>query len=293
MSTAPRSADPLNEPIHGPVPEGRPPWRDNAYVCFWDPAQAVFGVLHLSTSPNSEGRRARFSLNVGGVPIEIVETPHAAEAWTSASISYPLDDTIRVEHPSVGAKLTLSPRFTYADYSTSEVIPPLVPGEPQQHFQQVIGVSGEVRVGDRVIELSANGFRDRTWGYRDESAHIVEYLSFMAVFEDFGFTALRFLDIEGGNRIEGFCLSETSVTRVSQVGATRDGAGLLAAVHLEIDGTPFEAEVTAKLGGFWVPMGPVRRGPTLSAYDELVELTTPDGRVGHAFVEHAGIRRIY
>lgn len=293
MSTAPTSTDPLNEPIHGPVPDGRPPWRDNAYVCFWDPAQAVFGVLHVSTSPNSEGRRARFSLNVGGVPIEVVETPHAREAWTSDSIRYPLDDTILLDHPSVSASLKLTPRFNFADYSASEVIPPLVPGEPQQHFQQVVGISGEIRVRDRVIQLAADGFRDRTWGYRDESAHIVEYLSFMALFDDFGFTALHFIDSEGGHRVEGFCLSEDSVTRVTEVGATRDGAGLLGAAHLEIDGTPFEAEVSAKLGGFWVPMGPSRRGPTLSAYDELVELTTADGRVGHAFVEHASIRRIF
>lgn len=293
MSTAPTTGDPLNEPIHHVVPEGRPPWRDNAYVCFWDVEQRVFGVLHVSTSANSEGRRARFSLSVDGVPFEIVETPHAREAWTSDSIRYLLDDTIRVHHPHVSADLTVSPRFVPADYSASEVIPPLVPGEPQQHFQQVISVKGAVRLGDREIVLDGEGFRDRTWGYRDESANITEYLSFMAVFEDFGFTALRFLGGDGSNKIEGFRLGDDGVQKVTAVGATRDGAGLLEIAHLEIDGEPWELTVTAKFGGFWVPMGPSRRGPTLSAYDELVELTTADGQTGHAFVEHASIRRLY
>jgi hypothetical protein len=287
------ATDPLNQPITLTVPEGRPPWRDNAYVCFWDPERDILGVLHVSTSANGEGRRARFSLGASGRSIEIVETPHSRAAWKSDSIDYPLSDTIQVDHPRLQAELTLKPRFQYADYSTSQVIPPLVPDEPQQHFQQVVDVAGRISFDGEEIDFHGDGFRDRSWGYRDESAHIVEYLSFMAVFDDFGFTALRFLDVEGGNRTEGFLLNDEGIGRITAVGATRDGSGLLEAAHLEIDGKPFESEVTAKKGGFWVPMGPSRRGPTLSAYDELVELRTADGKTGHAFVEHAGIRRIF
>jgi hypothetical protein len=286
-------SDPLNQPITLTVPEGRPPWRDNAYVCFWDADRDLLGVLHVSTSANGEGRRARFSLAIAGKTIEIVETPHSREAWRSDSIDYPLTDTIHVDHPRVRAELTLKPRFQYADYSTSQVIPPLVADEPQQHFQQVVDVSGRIEFDGEAIAFQGDGFRDRSWGYRDESAHIVEYLSFMAIFDDFGFTALRFLDVEGGDRVEGFLLSDGATGRITAVGATRDGSGLLEAAHLEIDGEPFEAGVTVKLGGFWVPMGPSRRGPTLSAYDELVGLRSADGREGYAFVEHAGLRRIY
>lgn len=287
------SGDPLNHPITQRVPDGRPPWRDNAYVCFWDSDRDILGVLHVSTSANGEGRRARFSLDIGGRTIEIVETPHTREAWTSDSIDYPLTDSVVVDHPLVRAELTLTPRFHYADYSVSQVIPPLVPGEPQQHFQQVVLVVGQITVDGTTVDFRGDGFRDRTWGYRDESAHIVEYLSYMAVFEDFGFTALRILDVEGGDRVEGFVLSDSGTGRITSVGATRDGSGLLEAAHLEWDGKQFDAEVTVKKGGFWVPMGPSRRGPTLSAYDELVGLRSSDGRQGYAFVEHAGIRRIF
>jgi len=286
-------SDPLNQPITLTVPEGRPPWRDNAYVCFWDADRDLLGVLHVSNSANGEGRRARFSLGVSGKIIEIVETPHSREAWRSDSIDYPLTDTIHVDHPRVQAELSLRPRFQYADYSTSQVIPPLVADEPQQHFQQVVDVSGRIEFDGEAIAFQGDGFRDRSWGYRDESAHIVEYLSFMAIFDDFGFTALRFLDVEGGDRVEGFLLSDGAIGRITAVGATRDGSGLLEAAHLEIDGEPFEVGVTVKLGGFWVPMGPSRRGPTLSAYDELVGLRSADGKEGNAFVEHAGIRQIF
>lgn len=291
--TAAQSTDPLNYPITLSVPDGRPTWRDNAYVCFWDVKQSLLGVLHVSTSANGEGRRARFSLKVSEKTFEIVETPHTREAWRSDSIDYPLTDTVQVDHPRVQAELSLEPRFQYADYSTSQVIPPLVPEEPQQHVQQAIGVSGRIVLDGEETLIDGVGFRDRSWGYRDESAHITEYLSFMAYFDDFAFTALRILDVEGGNRMEGFFLRDSGTESVTAIGATRDGSGLLEAAHLEVEGNPFEAQVTAKLGGFWVPMGPSRRGPTLSAYDELVALRTTDGQAGHSFVEHASIRRIF
>ena len=53
---------PLSEPIHtDPLPAGRPAFRDNAFLGFWDAGGDVFGAFHVSTSPNAEGRRARFA----------------------------------------------------------------------------------------------------------------------------------------------------------------------------------------------------------------------------------------
>jgi hypothetical protein len=285
--------DPLNEPIHGPVPEGRPSWRDNAYVCFWDPRHDLVGVLHVSTSPNAEGRRARFSLSLGGRSVELIE-PLEAGAFRSASTTYDLDDRVVVRSERVAAELRLVPRFSVADYSAGEVIPPLVAGEPQQHFQQAVGVTGRVVFDGREVEVNGEGFRDRTWGYRDESAHIDEYISFMVVFPSFAVTALRFHDIEGGNRVDGFRLRENGVTPVTGVGVTRSAAGLLAEGELELaEGEPLVLKAGERKGGFWVPMGPERRGPTLSAYDEFVELSTPDGERGYGFIEHASLRRLF
>jgi hypothetical protein len=47
---------PLSEPIHNDVPADAPPWRDNAFICFWDPAQDLYGTLHVSTSPTRAPR---------------------------------------------------------------------------------------------------------------------------------------------------------------------------------------------------------------------------------------------
>jgi hypothetical protein len=63
---------PLSEPIHNDV-AGERPWRDNAFLCFWNPDGDVVGTLHTSTSPNAEGRRARFSIQAGGKTVEVAE----------------------------------------------------------------------------------------------------------------------------------------------------------------------------------------------------------------------------
>jgi hypothetical protein len=289
----PGIGDPLNQPIHGPVPDGRPPWRDNAYVCFWDTRRNLVGVLHVSTSPNTEGRRARFSLALDGRTIELIE-PLEPGTFRSASTSYALDDRVVVNGSRISGRLELKPRFSVADYTAGQVIPPLVPGEPQHHYQQALSVVGSLTIDGRVVDVDGAGFRDRTWGYRDESAHIDEYISFMAVFPSFAVTALRFHDTDGGNRVEGFLLTDGGVTKVASIGVTRDAAGLLAEGELGLaDGGPLVLRVTERKGGFWVPMGAERRGPTLSAYDEFSALSSADGEHGHGFIEHAALRRLF
>ncbi|MCX2930667.1 hypothetical protein ORI20_10290 [Mycobacterium sp. CVI_P3] len=51
---------PLAHPVHTHVPAecgrgGNAPWRDNAFLAFWDTDSDVFGTVHVSTSPNAEG----------------------------------------------------------------------------------------------------------------------------------------------------------------------------------------------------------------------------------------------
>src|SRR5581483_7696757 len=57
----------LSEPVRvGAAGPADPPWRDNAFLAFWDESAGLYGCAHVSTSPNSEGRRARCSVAAGG-----------------------------------------------------------------------------------------------------------------------------------------------------------------------------------------------------------------------------------
>ena len=284
---------PLSEPIHtDPLPVGRPAFRDNAFLGFWDRGGEVFGAFHVSTSPNAEGRRARFSLSVGGRSTEIVE-PLEPYRFDSPSIAFDLDRRIAVDGPGLAGELTCTPLFAVADYSKGSIIPPLVPDEPLQHFQQAARVEGRFTVDGRDVAVDGFGIRDRTWGYRDESVSIAEYVALTAVFDDFAVTSMRFLSAEGTDRTEGYRLGAVAEP-IAAMGLTRNASGLLVAGHLTLaGGEALEVRVTGRLGGFWVPMGWERRAPTMSAYDEFDRVRTDGGADGVTLTEQGVVRRIF
>ena len=285
---------PLAEPIHPePLPAGRPPFRDNAYLAFWGHSGEVYGAFHVSTSPNAEGRRARLSLAAAGSrPVEVVE-PLEPGSFTSPSIGFDLDQRITVDAPALQGELHCTPLFAVADYSKGSIIPPLIPDEPLRHFQRAARVEGRFTVDGRDVVVDGFGMRDRTWGYRDESVSIAEYIAVIAVFDDFAVTSMRFLGSDGSDRTEGYRLADAA-EGLRTMGITRDASGLLVAAHLTLaDGRLFELGVTDRLGGFWVPMGWERRGPTMSAYDEFNRVRSDAGDEGISISEQGVVRRVF
>lgn len=283
--SAPRT---LSEPVTTEAPEADLPWRDNAFLAFWSVIDDVQGVVHVSTSPNAEGRRARASLTVRGATREVVE-PLDPGTFRSASINFDLAGRVTVDHPDLGLDLALTARHAVADYSDTDLIPALVPGKPLRHLQQSAVVVGKARVRDRGVDHEADfegvALRDRTWGFRDETAAFAEYLAVMLDLGDGFVTAIKFLSNDGDTTMHGFHLAEEA-TPVDALHVTRDAAGLVVGVEVGLPGREIlELRRTQARGGFWVPMGIERRGPTFSAYDEFL---TYDGGAG---VIEQGIRR--
>jgi hypothetical protein len=284
---------PLKEPVHGSVPEGRPPWKDNAFLTFWDPAKAVVGTVHVSTSPNAEGRRARFSLSIDGRIHEVVETL-AAGSFRSASISFGLDEDTTVSSPRLACQLSSTPLFALADYTAGSVIPPLVPDEPLHHYQRAARVTGKLVLDGHPVEIDGLGFRDRTWGYRDESANISEYLALMVTFPTHAYSVIRLRGTTGVDLTEGYRLTEDGGEPIGGVSVTRDASSLLAHARLTCgDNRDIVIHNRSRHGGFWLPMGWERHGPTLGAYDEFFEVEDDDGRLGFGMAEHGIVRLLY
>src|SRR2546429_194022 len=90
-------------------------------------------------------------------------------------------------------------------------------------------------LGGRAVTIDGFGIRDRTWGYRDESVSIAEYIAVTAVFDDFALTTMRFVGADGTDRTEGYRLGETAEPVVA-LGVTRDASRPLAAAPLTTDG---------------------------------------------------------
>lgn len=269
---------------------GDRPWRDNAYLGFWDVAQKVFGVVHVSTSPNAPGTRARFSVVVDGQSVEIVESLPPG-SFRSESIEFDVATSrIAVKHPEVTVDLELVPRFAVADYSATGVLPDLVEGVSLQHFQQGADVRGRIVVGGQELTIDGQGFRDRTWGPRDESAAWSEYAVIAGCTPSFDYTVMRFRDTQGRTETHGFLVKPQGAVPVEGLELLRDAAGMIIqATVTDTTGTSVVLEMTRVRGGFWVPMGVGGPPPVLSAYDDAVDVVV-DGAIGAGFTEQAVVR---
>jgi hypothetical protein len=288
-----RDWGPLSHPITTSVPDANVVWKDNAYLCFWDLERAVFGIFHASTSPNGQGRRIRFSLFIDGVTAEIIETLDPG-TYTSPSISFDLDDRIVVTSDRLQAEITMAPRFSVAEFD-GRAMPSLLADEPLRHYQQAAAVAGRVRIGDLTHDVRGEGLRDRTWGYRDESANFVEYVSMVGVFPTYAVTCMRFRRPDGSDVVEGFRMNVGDpADEIIAMPVTWSASGLLVECELGFaDGSSLALQTTASRGGFWVPMGVPRRGPAMSAYDEVSDLRASDGAVGLGFAEQGIVRQIF
>jgi hypothetical protein len=285
---------PLSEPIHHDVPAGALPYRDNAFLSFWDPQREVFGTLHVSTSPNAEGRRARFSVQSPKGILEVVE-PLDPGTFTSESITFDAGASFSVDAPSVTGELTFAPLPGLGDY-TGDRAPAafsLDKAQPLMHYQRAASVSGSLVIAGERFELDGHGFRDRTWGSRDESASVSEYFGCMFVFPDYALSAMRLLGGDGKMATLGFELAPQTVV-VQDVSMTRDASGLFAGTTIGLaDGRSIEIRATGRAAGFWCPMGVERTGPTLSAYDEFCALRTSDGTDGFGLIEQGILKRVF
>ncbi|WP_328391885.1 DUF7065 domain-containing protein [Nocardia sp. NBC_00416] len=284
----------LAEPVHADAAGlGDPVWKDNAYFSFWDPAAEVFGTLHVSTSPNApSARRARFSVSVAGRVTEVIESLDEG-TFSSESLHFGLDGRVLIDHPSVQAELVNAPLFVAADYGVNNVIPPLVPGKPLQHFQQACTVSGTVTVGGAAVTTAGRGMRDRTWGYRDESSQWVEFAALFVVDESTFVTAMKFRGADDALTVDGFVIDATGSTQITDITFARDAAAQFRWARLGLaEGGIRSVAIRTRLGGFRVPAGPAETdGPALAVYDDFVMFDS-EGRGGDGIFEQAILHRV-
>lgn len=297
--SAPTTSDwgPLAQPLHPDVPPDPRPWRENAFFCFWDPEQDLAGVMHISASPNAQaGRRARVSVRLGSESVEVIETLDF-DTWNSASITFDPASGFSVEHPQLSGTIRgtpLHPTAVFAGESAPKAFS-LDDEHPIHHYQQSAAVTGELTVNGRTVSVDGHGYRDRTWGFRDESSSVEEYYGTMWVFPEFSVSALRLLGQDGRAATLGHILrSDGTIEDVSEMSLTRDGAGLFVSTRIATrQGTVLEVRGTGRLATFWCPMGAEEQpGGTLSAYDEFDHLLTGDGVAGFGLLEQGITRKL-
>jgi hypothetical protein len=294
---------PLSQPIHPTVPEGMVvsgntgPWKDNAYIPFWDPEQNVFATFHVSTSPEeakSSGMMSRFSLSVDGRVTEFVERLPPA-SFDSESIKFDLDGRVTIDHRDVKAELSCTPRLAIGDFTLGESC--TYGGPPLSHYEVTVDVTGTIETDGSTVNVAATGLRDRTWGFRDESLHVEEMFWGFATFPTFSICWHRMRHNPDGEKVDGFVLTETGARQIKAITpVARDASGMLAYTRFHfVDGGEMEIRATKRRAGFLVPMSPFweRIGPTSTAFDEFCELRTDSGDEGFGVIEHLQVRQIF
>lgn len=285
---------PLATPVHATAADETDiTWKDNAYLSFWDVEGGVYGSFHVSTSPNDpQSRRARCSVQVGGQVVEVIEALPGG-SFTGATISFGLDGTLTVVHPDLVVRLTNTPLWTPADYSLNELIPPVVPDKPLQHFQQGCDITGTIDVAGRRWPVSGHGMRDRTWGFRDEAAQWAEYAGIVGIVDGGFVTAMKFLGTNGVLKADGYWVNDDGPVLVTDIGFRRNAAAQFLSATLGLaDGRTRSLSVTSRRAGFFVPMGRDTDGPAFGTYDDFMTLSTETGD-GAGFFEQGIVHRVY
>ncbi|WP_019876359.1 DUF7065 domain-containing protein [Sporichthya polymorpha] len=288
---------PLAQPLHAEVPDDPRPWRDNAFLCFWDPATRVTGVMHISASPNAAGgRRARVSVRLENTTVEVVESLGFA-TWNSESITFDPQTGFTVDGPGLSGSLTFTPHHALAVF-LGEHAPKafsLDSEHPLHHYQRSARVIGSLTVHGRTVEVDGFGYRDRTWGFREESASVQEYYGCMWVFPDVSVSAIRLLGQDGHTATIGHVCDANGTVPVTGMTIVRDAAGLFRSTRIDRkEGDPLEVSLVERYGTFWCPMGVEEQaGPTLSAYDEWHSLRRADGVEGFGLLEQGITRQLY
>lgn len=272
-------------------PELDIPYRDNAYLGFWDVENRVIGAAHVSTSPiGIPNRKISFTVVKNGRTVEILDEVEPGSMSTK-EVDIDLDGTVRVDHPEVRAELHLTPRLPLADYGT--MLPALPGAEPPVHYQQGGDMTGWVEIdGERTV-LSGGTYRDRTSGYRNDVDQFPEYVLSMALFDDVSVTFIKMARPDGSTYTDGFVMTETGTTRVEDVTMTRTGSGLFHDFTLHLQGGgEFGYANADKLGTVWIPIGPPSQGPALEVMEEFCAFVTTDGRRGAGFAEQGITRKV-
>lgn len=278
---------PIGErPKPGAAGPDDPVYRDNAFLSFWSltgPAP-IYGEVHVSTSPNSEGRRARFTVWRDGRVIEIQE-PLEPGSFTSKSIDFDPRGKATVDAPGISATIDYTLRHCVADYTTNAVLG-AVKQSTLQHYQQGLDVTATITFDGVTTETVCRGIRDRTFGYRDEPRQWIEGVGFCVTTDDFDFTAIRNVTGDGNTVTDGFILSDEGALRLLDLKFTFDPNMLLKAdLEFEDGSKRTISRVSRQYCPIWFPQGPPSTAPAMSGWSEYDTFdawgTAGEGIVGH------------
>ena len=198
-------------------------WNESRYIDFWDPEQRIGGWFRIGNRPNAgyaemsacinlpDGRTAFMfnrpkiagnTLKAGDLGWEVVES------WKTSRVDYHgevllLTNAWEMKDPK--SAFTQSPR-THADIELVATMSGLgsvmghdqdhinlifLPGQADFHYQNLIEVTGTIRIDGQTWSVRGRGGADHSWGPRNWHAKIYLRWIIANVDEDLGLMLVR------------------------------------------------------------------------------------------------------
>jgi hypothetical protein len=121
---------------------------------------------------------------------------------------------------------------------------------------------GIIEASGQTHDVDGSGLRDRTRGFRDESAQWLEYAAVVGIFDGVFVPAMKFLRANGGMRgSDGFVIDGAGTHSIADIRIRRTAAAqFLGATLSRDDGSVRTIGMTSRKAGFFVPMGAAPTG---------------------------------
>lgn len=158
------------------TPSNDPTFQESSLFVWHDLDQGVGGFWRLGQEPVAGALNScfgvftrdglRFRSNVTGVEMRPGDRGETHMGW-GRELRVDLDSlAIRAEFPDCEASLRFEDFHPRYDYVALVNGPPM-PDGTAHHFEVAGRMTGQVRIGDRELQINALGYRDRSWGPRE------------------------------------------------------------------------------------------------------------------------------
>jgi hypothetical protein len=162
------------------------------------------------------------------------------------------------------------------------------------HWQQSFAAPGHVRVGTTKLQFAGGGFRDRTWGWRQETLQWLELYAVDVVLDHCDISMCKWLRADGSTTAAGFIQDDHGLHQVLSSEMTYNKVGLVQKISIAAeDLPPLILEAGIADAGWWLTFTkPNSKAPVWTEYENFCAIEGNAWGQGYGCIPHAILRKL-